>query len=186
MRWWWLLKSRHGGSLPPKSALDLREVKAFAANLTIMERNSPTDMRYRLTGTRFDAAMGRSVVGQNLFDLYPPELTEPQRNILTCVCETPCGAQALRLYSSDGDDPPYFVETTVMPMADKDGQPRFTVGYHEIHRERLTWTQRPDAHSRVSKIVDCALIDIGFGKPECPVDRDHDLYQAFRQLTTGD
>lgn len=61
------------GAIPRREDLNLRKLSRFLPDMTIFERRSPRDYRYRLVGTQVVERMNTDLTGENVMDYFEPE-----------------------------------------------------------------------------------------------------------------
>jgi len=150
---------------PARSDLDLRRLARLLPDITIMERQEPGTIIYRLMGTAVAERLGADLTGHNFLNYLGP--TERDRIDLgiAIVSEIPCGTFSIyeNQYASGIGA---RAESLALPLDGGSGEPPFLIiglhsnqtpeSYGKAHEESVIGTHWRDG----------VVIDLGHGVPD--------------------
>lgn len=110
--------------MPARHEIDPTEFGRALSRIWIYEREDDDEFRCRLAGEEINAAYGRSIQGALARDLVGPKYDELVLARWNYVLDQAAFYHGYSADSSSGE----AIERMCLPLADKDGKPRFVFG----------------------------------------------------------
>jgi len=155
-----------GVAIPTRRQFNPTGISALLPYIFILEFVDAETIILRLAGTAIDDALGRSIAGKNIVDLYKGEERAFFLDIQNRMIAQPCGAVLKRqIILADGVK--LKATSKNLPLKGEDGVVRYNVGLvSSLMTEAETFDH--DRRPEVSRITDFYYIDVGAGVPEMP------------------
>ncbi|MCB9959620.1 MAG: PAS domain-containing protein [Rhodospirillaceae bacterium] len=129
------------GVLPRRDQLDPSALLRILPSMSITERENSDTLWLRLVGSGIVARMGTDTTGKNILEVHIQTQRQVLRAHLNFVLDRPCG-QIVRLVDTDTSGQRLAIDLCRLPMADRDGAPRFIVGTAD---SPFLWSVRPQS-----------------------------------------
>lgn len=151
--------------MPPRTAMDIGDIRELLDAVMLFELNGPDDIRIRVAGTRFRHHANFEATGRNLIELTPPALWPIRRYRMHAMAQLPC-AGAMTTFDRETIGAGITIESVTLPIdADQPGGSRLLISC----LTPVGGAYEPPAPSRRQYIVladQFAFVDIGAGRPE--------------------
>jgi hypothetical protein len=156
-----------GVAIPTRRQFNPTGISALLPYIFILEFVDAETIIPRLTGTAIDDALGRSIAGKNIVDLYKGEDRAFFLDIHNRMIAQPCGAVVKRqIIMADGVK--LNATSKNLPLKGEDGVVRYNVGLMSgLMAEAESFDHDPQPEG--SRITDFYYIDVGAGVPELPL-----------------
>ncbi|MBV1901073.1 MAG: PAS domain-containing protein [Kordiimonadaceae bacterium] len=156
---------RSDGSTPLKSTFSPTKLRRLTPNLFMLERCSKKEISVRLMGSQLEVALDRDVPDHTVFDtLLAKDWQFYDRFLKACGGASCAGRFARSVQTNDGCT--VDVEALGVPLADKEGEPRYMLGVM-VARLRHKGSARPSFTIRRNlDVLDHEFVDLGHGTPE--------------------
>lgn len=152
-------------ALPQKSQISMSALKTILPFLAISEIQSHNVIFVRLAGTGLEELAGRPLTGLNTLDLTPASQRSMVQRAYGNIIDFRCGLFICeRIEFERGADAD--LQTLLLPLADKEGSARFSIGVYDVGASRFTADEAHRASTFRHKAFDqISYIDLGFGCP---------------------
>ncbi|WP_417462285.1 PAS domain-containing protein [Kordiimonas sp.] len=161
---WQGLRNGDPAVIPPKSAISIQGLRNILPGIVLSERLNAQTITIRLAGSAVEESVGQRLAGLNLVDLSPANQREGIQAIYAAVFSKPCGFHITEVLRLRGDRKARL-HALVLPLSDKDGNARFTIGHYVF-----TGAGYDDAQGQAAiehRQIDLfGHIDLGFGLPD--------------------
>ncbi|MBL4838968.1 MAG: PAS domain-containing protein [Kordiimonadaceae bacterium] len=156
---------RGGGRAPLKSTFSPTKLRRLTPNLFMLERCSEKEISVRLMGSELEVALDRDVPDYTVFDtLLAKDWQFYDRFLKACGGASCAGRFARSVQTNDGCT--VDVEALGVPLADKEGEPRYMLGVM-VARLRHKGPANPSIPVRRRlDVLDHEFVDLGHGTPE--------------------
>ncbi|TNE60842.1 MAG: PAS domain-containing protein [Alphaproteobacteria bacterium] len=159
LTYWRQLQAASGRPVPARQQFNPMAVPRLLPFIYIIERKSRYQLVARLTGTALDGATSQPATNTNILDRHDKSEWDLHADMFEGLANTPCGV-VLDRHMQILSDPLYRVRALGLPLADSDGQVRFSVGIANVQPVYGPPDEVDMADIRLS------WLDLGFGVPE--------------------
>lgn len=147
-----------------QSDLPLRTFAPLMANITLMERETETQLTYRIAGENIINRLGFNPVKSNFIDLLAPAIRNDAIATHNKMLAQPCGNYIV--YENDYETGRRMItESLMLPLRkNRDASEELLLGYHAHHEATSVLSPR----SQTCLVVNHTLsefVDIGGGVP---------------------
>jgi len=155
------------GLVPMRRDFNPMKLHTYLPNIYITELLSDDHLLVRLSGTALDENAGYVLRGTNFLDICQPAERPLHVKTFKTMTSHPCGVEMTRrVVLTDGRI--HQFRSISLPLADKQGMPRFIVGITNV-AANIAYEAKVDRSDKLrTNVLDFTFIDIGAGKPPMP------------------
>ena len=150
--------------LPDRDRIDLHQLKHILSSFVILQRESPSMIRFRLAGTDEVKRYGFEITGKNYLDFVPDERRSAALQAFETMLRHPCGSRNLiETVTSSGRV--VLNEAIGYPIRGSDGKADQLMFQSNDIEGNLKPYQRRDVVATHRRVLERRYIDIGAGLP---------------------
>ncbi|TNE60550.1 MAG: PAS domain-containing protein [Alphaproteobacteria bacterium] len=174
---WRRLPRPEGQVCPKRSDFSSAQINGALPEVFVSEWYSDDVLAIVQAGTVLDRLLGVDITGQNIFDILPPELKEPERVYYRALRDQPC-AGVLTRSANNLIGRPFVYRTIQLPLLDPFGKVRYFVGTGAAIEGKQLEQEFGQTNFKSIRLLERRFFDIGAGVP--PLDKTGDNIAEFQ------
>lgn len=153
--------------VPKRRDFNPMKLHTHLPDIYITELLSDEQLLVRLSGTRIDDNAGYVLKGTNFLDICHPTERALHVTSFKAMISHPCGVEMTRrIMLSDGRV--HQFKSISLPLADREGVPRFIVGITNVAPNIVYETKVNRSDKLRSQVMEFNFVDVGAGVPPKP------------------
>jgi len=161
----WKAMPKSTGPVPSKTAFSPMQVYTMLHSLYFSERLDKYNIQLKLRGEKLERFSFGAVPRRNVYEVIPKRNWDAVENYYDQFCSQPCAGHMIRLVTFD-NGLVYNVETMELPLADRDGNPRYIVGLAELTQNHAKSLEAQQSGVKLDEVTLYECWDLGYGVPK--------------------